>query len=132
MADRLEDQVLAEIRRIFKAELEREEPVEPAHDLLRELHVDSLAAVGQRHYPFLPVRLLLKHRFDSAALAPQIRAPLLCIVATHDEVIPPAHAKRLYDAWAGPKRWIALAGAHNETTDQADYWPSVQAFLSAR
>ena len=93
---------------------------------------DSLAAVGQRHYPFLPVRLLLKHRFDSAALAPQIRAPLLCIVATHDEVIPPAHAKRLYDAWAGPKRWIALAGAHNETTDQADYWPSVQAFLSAR
>ena len=45
MADRLEDQVLAEIRRIFKAELEREEPVEPAHDLLRELHVDSLAAV---------------------------------------------------------------------------------------
>ena len=45
MAEVLEEQVLAEIRRIFKVDLEREEPVEPAHDLLRELHVDSLAAV---------------------------------------------------------------------------------------
>jgi len=41
----LEDAVLAEIRRIFAAELEREEPVELKHDLLRELHVDSLAAI---------------------------------------------------------------------------------------
>jgi acyl carrier protein len=45
MGDRLEDQVLGEIRRIFKTELERDEPVELTHDLLRELHVDSLAAV---------------------------------------------------------------------------------------
>jgi uncharacterized protein len=93
---------------------------------------DSMVALGKRHYPFLPVGLLLKHRFDSAALAPKIRAPLLCIVATHDDVIPAAHAKRLFDAWAGPKRWVALPGGHNDVSDQADYWPSVQAFLSAR
>jgi len=93
---------------------------------------DSLQAVAQRHYPFLPVKLLLKHRFDSAALAPRITAPLLCIVATHDEVIPAAHAKRLYEAWGGPKRWLALPGGHNETDNQPDYWPAVQAFLAAR
>ncbi len=93
---------------------------------------DSLAAVGQRHYPFLPVRLLLKHRFDSAARAPRISTPLLCIVAAQDEVIPAAHAQRLYDAWGGPKRWLALRGGHNETDHQADYWPAVQAFLAAR
>ena len=45
MAEALEDVVLAEIRRIFQTDLEREAPVEPAHDLLRELHVDSLAAI---------------------------------------------------------------------------------------
>jgi len=93
---------------------------------------DSLAAVARRHYPFLPVKLLLRHRFDSAAAAPRISAPLLCIVATHDEVIPSAHAQRLYDAWAGPKRWLALPGGHNETDSQADYWPAVQAFLAVR
>ncbi|MBK7860099.1 MAG: acyl carrier protein [Archangiaceae bacterium] len=45
MAESLEDAVLAEIRRIFATELEREEPVEPAHELLAQLHVDSLAAI---------------------------------------------------------------------------------------
>ena len=93
---------------------------------------DSLAALARHHYPFLPVKLLLRHRFDSAALAPRISAPLLCIVATHDEVIPTVHAQRLYDAWAGAKRWLALPGGHNETDNQADYWPAVQAFLAAR
>ena len=42
---------------------------------------DSMVAVGKRHYPFLPVSLLLKHRFDSVSLAPRITAPLLCLVA---------------------------------------------------
>jgi acyl carrier protein len=41
----LEVQVLAEIRRIFASELERAEPVELTHELLRELHVDSMAAI---------------------------------------------------------------------------------------
>jgi len=45
VADALEDAVLAEVRRIFAAELERTEPVEPSHQLLGELHVDSLAAI---------------------------------------------------------------------------------------
>ena len=45
MAEALEDAVLAELRRIFATDLEREEPVELSHDLLRELHVDSLAAI---------------------------------------------------------------------------------------
>ena len=45
MADALEDSVLAEVRRIFATELERAEPVELSHQLLAELHVDSLAAI---------------------------------------------------------------------------------------
>jgi acyl carrier protein len=45
VADPLEVQVLAEIRRIFATDLERDEPVELTHDLLRELHVDSMAAI---------------------------------------------------------------------------------------
>jgi acyl carrier protein len=45
MAEALEDQVLGEIRRVFATDLEREEPVELTHELLRELHVDSMAAI---------------------------------------------------------------------------------------
>lgn len=45
MADVSVDDVLSELRRIFKVDLERDEPVELTHDLLRELHVDSLGAI---------------------------------------------------------------------------------------
>jgi uncharacterized protein len=94
---------------------------------------DSLVELGKHHYPFLPVNLLLKHRFDSAALAPKIATPLLCIVATHDEIIPAEHAKRLYDAWGGEKRWVALEGAsHNDTDGMPDYWLSIRKFLTEK
>lgn len=94
---------------------------------------DSLVEVGKRLYPFLPVDWMLKHRFDSAALAPKMKTPLLCIVASHDEVIPAEHAKRLYDAWGGPKQWIGLEGAgHNSTDNAANYWPSITRFLNEK
>jgi len=94
---------------------------------------DSLVEVGKRYYPFLPVDWMLRHRFDSVALAPKITAPLLCVVATRDEIIPAVHSKRLYDAWGGSKTWIELVGAgHNSTDDTTNYWPSIVAFLSGK
>jgi uncharacterized protein len=102
----------------------------PVAGLILVAPFDSLVAVGKRHYPFLPVDWMLKHRFDSIALAPQLKVPLLCIVATADEIIPAEHSKRLYDAWGGEKRWVALEGAgHNSTDNAANYWTSIAAFL---
>jgi uncharacterized protein len=91
---------------------------------------DSLVEVGKHYYPFLPVNWMLRHRFDSVHIAPQIKAPLLCIVATADEIIPAARSKSLYDAWGGEKRWVGLEGAgHNSTDNAANYWTSIAAFL---
>jgi uncharacterized protein len=90
---------------------------------------DSMTAVARHHYPLLPVGLLLKHRFDSLELAPKMTTPLLCIAASHDEVVPIEHARRLYDAWAGPKRWTELAANHNSTDNHPDFWPSISDFL---
>jgi pimeloyl-ACP methyl ester carboxylesterase len=105
----------------------------PVAGLVLVAPFDSLVAVGQRHYPILPVGWMLRHRFDSLALAPKMKAPLLCIVASHDEIVPPEHAKRLYDAWGGPRRWVGLQGAgHNSTDAAANYWPSIQRFLTEK
>src|SRR5262245_3427486 len=94
---------------------------------------DSMVSVGKRHYPFLPVGWLLRHRFDSLSRAPKMTAPLLCVVALRDSVIPPEHAKLLYDAWAGPKRWVALKESeHNDVDAHPDYWPNIVAFLNER
>jgi len=102
----------------------------PAAGVILVAPFDSLVEVGKHHYPVLPVGLLLRHRFDSVAVAPKITAPLLCIVAARDEIIPAVHAQRLYDAWGGPKRLITLEGAgHNSTDNHANYWPSIAAFI---
>jgi pimeloyl-ACP methyl ester carboxylesterase len=91
---------------------------------------DNLPAVGQHHYPVLPVGLLLRHRFDSAALAPQVKAPLLCLVAERDEVIPRPRSRALYEAWGGEKRWVELQGAGHNSTDSAPaFWDHIRDFV---
>ena len=92
---------------------------------------DSLVEVAKRHYPFLPVSLMLRHQFDSIGRAPKIAAPLLCIAAQRDEVIPSSHARKLFDAWGGEKQWMELEGAgHNSTDSLPPFWQSITAFLS--
>ncbi len=94
---------------------------------------DSLAAVAKRYYWYLPVDLLLKHRFDSIALAPGLRQPLLCLIAGRDEVIPPVHAERLFEAWGGPKRKLLLQEAgHNTSDNHPLFWPAIREFLARK
>lgn len=91
---------------------------------------DSLTALAKRYYWYLPVDWMLKHRFDSIALAPRVKTPLLCLIAERDEVIPPEHGERLYAAWGGPKRKVTLPGAtHNAMDDAPRFWPSIREFL---
>ena len=91
---------------------------------------DSMTSVASHHYPYLPVSWMLKHPFDSLARAPAIAAPLLCLVAERDQVIPVVHSKRLFEAWKGPKRWVELSGAgHNSTDDVPAFWQAIREFL---
>ena len=75
----------------------------------------SLAEVGQRHYPVLPVSLLLRDRYDSAALAGRLSAPLLVVAGGRDRIVPASHSRRLFAAAPQPKRLVVLQGAdHND------------------
>ena len=92
---------------------------------------DSLVAVAKHYYPYLPVGWMLKHRFDSISHAPRLRAPLLCFIAEHDDVIPPVHGERLFAAWGGTKHRVLLANSrHNDTDGDKAFWPAVRAFLA--
>ena len=102
----------------------------PLAGLILVTPFDSLAAVAKRYYWYLPVDWMLKHRFDSIARAPQLKTPLLCLIAERDEVIPAVHAERLYAAWGGPKRRVLLPGANHNGTDGAlQFWPAIREFL---
>jgi len=94
---------------------------------------DSLVQVARDAYPFLPVGLLLRHRFDSAARAPLIRAPLLALVAAQDDVVRPERSRRLVQVWGGPAQLEVLDGVdHNAVQSHSDYWKLIRAFLAER
>ena len=92
---------------------------------------DSIESVAKGIYPFLPISLMLKHRFDSLSRAPGIKAPLLCLVASDDRVIPRPHSERLYAAWGGMKQWREIGPAdHDSLAGEHGYWEAIAAFLA--
>jgi fermentation-respiration switch protein FrsA (DUF1100 family) len=67
-------------------ELATEHP--PAGLVLRSPFVD-LAAVGAVHYPFLPVRLLLRDRYPVSERISGVRVPTTVVYGSADSIVPP-------------------------------------------
>lgn len=103
----------------------------PLRALILVTPFDSMVKVAAEKYPYLPVNWMLRHRFDSIALAPSLHLPTLILLAQEDQLIPPEHGERLAAAWGSPVKPELLPGAsHNDVLSHLRFWPSVQAFLS--
>ena len=74
----------------------------------------SLASMASDIYPFLPTRLLLRHRYPSVQSIAEISSPVLVAHSDNDELIPPSHGQRLFQSAAAPKQFYRLNGSHNE------------------
>jgi fermentation-respiration switch protein FrsA (DUF1100 family) len=75
----------------------------------------SMGDLGQHHYPFLPVRLLLRDPFATIEKIRRIRAPLLVIAGGRDRIVPIENSRRVYDAAVAPKTLLVLPDAdHND------------------
>ena len=92
---------------------------------------DSLLNVARHHYPYLPVRLLLKHPFDSAVLAPAIRTPALIMIGREDTIIPNKRSTQLAQVWGGPVATVTIDHVgHNDIQLDPHYWETINQFLS--
>lgn len=86
--------------------------------LVLESPYTSIADVARAHYPFLPVDLLLKDRFDALARIGAVGAPLLVLQGGRDRIIPDRLGRRLYDAATAPKHiWHAADAGHGNLFD---------------
>ena len=86
----------------------------PAGLLLRSPFVD-LAAVGSEHYPFLPVRWLLRDRYPVAEQIAEVRVPTTVVHGERDTIVPPAQSRRVAGAAAHLHRRVEVPGAdHND------------------
>ncbi|MAT97880.1 MAG: hypothetical protein CL608_12110 [Anaerolineaceae bacterium] len=98
----------------------------------------SLVDAAGYHYPWLPVRLLLRDRYLSTDAIRNVTCPILVIHGTEDEIVPYELGERLYNAAPAqsasgiPKEMLKLIGAdHNNVSHRPDsvLGEGVRAFL---
>lgn len=92
---------------------------------------DSMVHLASIYYPFVPVSLLLKDRYDSLSRAPHLQSDILAVIAEHDEVIPRRSSDPLVASLPPEKTQVhVVRGAgHNSIGSFPDYEMVVQSFL---
>ena len=63
----------------------------------------SMVNMGKKHYPFFPVRFLLKDKFESYKKITNVSAPILIIHGKDDKIVPYNMGKKMYELANEPK-----------------------------
>ena len=82
---------------------------------------DRLEHVATHHYPWLPVKWLLRDRYDTAARLAGFDRPVVVAIAEHDAIVPGQFGSALFDALGGPRQLVLIKGAgHNDWPNRVD------------
>ncbi len=90
----------------------------------------SLVDVAKQRYFFLPVRLLMKDRFDTIDKIAEVTCPILMLHGARDGLVPPEIGERLFEAAPEPKRWVLIKGVgHNDMPVSPTYREAIRQHL---
>ncbi len=73
----------------------------------------SARDVAATLYPYLPVSILCRYKYDSVQALKTAQSPLLFIHSIHDEIIPIKLGRKLFATAPEPKTFLEIAGDHN-------------------
>jgi pimeloyl-ACP methyl ester carboxylesterase len=85
----------------------------PPDQIVLLVPFDSLANVAARHFPLLPVRWLLRDKWDNVQALKGYSGPITLYAAVEDRIIPVEHARALAAQTPGAKLFI-IPGGHND------------------
>jgi len=107
---------------------------QPSGGVILEEAFTSATDVAQQMYPFLPMRWLVRSKFDTLDKIAHINAPLLILHSQDDELFPLNYAQRLLAAARLPKQLVVLHGGHNDAfvVSATQYRAALQRFFAAR
>jgi hypothetical protein len=71
----------------------------------------SVRQLAKDLYPKLPLWLFVSNIGDNEAEMRKLKLPVLLICGEHDDTIPPAHSKRLFEAAKEPRELLVVKGA---------------------
>ena len=100
-----------------------------ARGLVLESTFSSMPDVAAYHYRWLPVRWLMRTRFNSLAKIGDYHGPLLQSHGDADTIIPYRFGRRLFDAANEPKQFVTLPGRDHNDPQNREYYHALIAFL---
>jgi fermentation-respiration switch protein FrsA (DUF1100 family) len=93
-----------------------------ARGLIVQNSFTSLPDAAARHYPWAPVRWLMRNRYDSLGKIGRYEGPLLASHGTADHVVPLDLGQQLFAAAPGRKEFFTIEGrGHNDPEPRAYY-----------
>lgn len=102
-----------------------------ARGLILEGAFTSLPDVAAYHYPWLPVRWLMRTRLDAAARIGDYHGPLFQMHGEADSIIPLRLGRELFEAANEPKRFVALPGHDHNDPPGLEYYDILGGFLES-
>lgn len=73
----------------------------------------SLPELASHYYSYLPVKTLLRFKFENSKKLKNIKAPILIIHSKEDDITPFAQGEKLFQIANEPKQFLELIGGHN-------------------
>lgn len=89
----------------------------------------SIGHIAASRFPFMPVRLLLRHDIDAAAVAGDLPPRTLVLHARRDRVVPDDESRALAAMLDSPQV-VVWDGPHNIELESAALWPAIAAFVA--
>jgi fermentation-respiration switch protein FrsA (DUF1100 family) len=101
----------------------------PSRGLVLENTFSSIPEVAAAHYPGLPVKMLMRTRFDAATAIKSFHGPLLQFHGDCDTIVPFALGKKLFDAANEPKQFVAISGCDHNDPRSRQFFEELNRFL---
>ena len=91
---------------------------------------DSIASIAQKKYPYLPIKLILKHKFESVKYMLHVKAPVGLIEVKNDETIPKGHFEKLKEKVSNLVLHVELKNTtHADVLTHPDFEKSIQRII---
>ena len=99
--------------------------------LILENSMPSIVSVAAQHYPWLPVKWIMRNRYDNLERIKRYTGPMWQSHGTADTLIPIASARTLFDASPSEnKRWIEYPNLEHDDPRPREYYDELAAFLT--
>jgi pimeloyl-ACP methyl ester carboxylesterase len=111
------------------------DPTLPIHGLVLLTPFNQIVGVALYRYPYIPVTLLVRDRYDSVDNLAHFTHPVSVVRCDEDETVPPPLTLQLYASLPGPKTMIVLHGVgHNDWPSQPDlaWWDEALDFIAPK